>query len=268
VLVTGGSRGIGRHLALAVARAGARVAIVASQPSEALDTARAAIAAVVGADGVLPIVADVRDPLACERAVREAVARFGRLDALVNNAGVGMRHISETFNTAPPRFWEVPVAPWRDIVETNLFGAFHMGRAAAPAMVARGAGRIVNIGTSPVTMIRKGYSPYGPSKAALEAMTRIWSQDLEGTGVTANLLLPGGATDTDFLPGTGAARKGADGMLLAPDILDAPLVWLVSDAAADVNGRRIVGRLWDKSLPPDAAAAGAMQPPAGMPSIL
>jgi len=117
-------------------------------------------------------------------------------------------------------------------------------------------------------MIRKGYSPYGPSKAAVEAMTRVWAQDLEGTGVTANVLLPGGATDTDFLPDTPGGRRGADGYLLPADILDAPLLWILSDAAKDVNGRRVIGRLWDRTLAADEAAKQALQPVAGLPAIL
>lgn len=268
VLVTGGSRGIGRSLVLALARAGTRVCFTASRAGAALEATRAQAQAIVGQENVLALVADVREPLACERAVLEAVAHFGTIEALVNNAGIGMRHVSETFNVAPPKFWEVPVAPWRDIMETNLFGPFFMARAVVPHLVRQGFGRIVNVSTSPHTMVRKGYAPYGPSKSGLEALTRVWAQDLEGTGVTANVILPGGATDTDFIPGSGAARRGADGMLLPVDILDAPLLWLLSDAAAGVNGRRLVGRLWDRTLPPQDAAQQALQARADAPSIL
>lgn len=268
VLLTGGSRGIGRCMILALARAGARIAFTASSRSDALVQTEAEAIAIAGAGNVLALAANVRDPLQCERAVLETVARFGTLDALVNNAGIGMRSISETFNTNPPPFWEAPLEPWRTIMETNAFGPFFMARAAVPHMVRQGFGRIVTIGTSPPTMIRKGYSPYGPSKAAVEAMTRVWAQDLEGTGVTANVLLPGGATDTDFLPDTPGGRRGADGYLLPADILDAPLLWILSDAAKDVNGRRVIGRLWDRTLAADEAAKQALQPVAGLPAIL
>ena len=82
------------------------------------------------------------------------------------------------------------------IVATNVNGPFLMARAAAPHMMRQRWGRIVNISINHETMRRAGFSPYGPSKAALESETIIWAQDLDGTGVTVNALLPGGATDT------------------------------------------------------------------------
>ena len=94
---------------------------------------------------------------------------------------------------------------WREIIVTNVNGTFLMARSAAPHLVAAGWGRIVNITTSLPTMQRRANSPYGVSKAAIEAETLIWAKDLEGTGVTVNSLIPGGAADTDFVHM--AARK-------------------------------------------------------------
>jgi 3-oxoacyl-[acyl-carrier protein] reductase len=177
-----------------------------------------------------------------------------------------MRVVSETFTTEPVRFWTVPVAAWRTIVDTNLTGAFQMARAAMPAMLAQRHGRIVNISTSDITMVRNGYSPYGPTKAGLEAASRVWAQDAAGTGVTVNVLLPGGASDTDLLPG-GPNRRGADGNLLDPAIMRAPIVWL-ADAPKTVTGQRFVARLWNPALPPDEAAAAARSPAVDRPAIL
>jgi NAD(P)-dependent dehydrogenase (short-subunit alcohol dehydrogenase family) len=203
----------------------------------------------------------------CARAVAETAAAFGRIDMLVNNAGRGMRLVSETFTTTPVPFWAVPTDAWETIVDINVNGAFRMAKAAMPGFLARGAGRIVNISTSDQTMVRAGYSPYGPSKAALEAMSRAWSRDVAATGVTVNVLLPGGATDTDLLPG-GANRRGADGNLLSPELMGPPIVWLASPLADGVNGRRLIARLFDPTQPPATAAEASMSPIVDKPAIL
>ena len=203
----------------------------------------------------------------CARAVAETLAAFGGLDMLVNNAGRGMRLVSETFTTTPVPFWSVPTATWETIVDITVNGAFRMAKAAMPLFLARGFGRIVNISTSDQTMVRAGYAPYGPSKAALEAMTRAWSRDVAGRGITVNALLPGGASDTDLLPG-GGERRGADGNLLSPDLMGPPIVWLASPLADGVNGRRLIARLFDPALPPTQAAEAAMSAIVDKPAIL
>jgi len=254
VLVTGGSRGVGREMALALRGAGARVAITGQRASEALDQTRRAL----GPD-TPAIVADVTDPEACARAVAETVAAFGRLDVLINNAGLGMRAISETFNTVPTKFWEAETTAWSDIVETNVTGPFLMARAAIPGMLAQGFGKIINISTSDITMVRTGYAPYGPSKAFLEASSRVWAADLAGTGIDVNVLLPGGATDTDLLPPS-PNKKGADGRLLRPEIMRAPVLWLCSDTASGLTGGRYIARLWKDGQPGAAREPGADVP--------
>lgn len=265
VLVTGGSRGLGREMALALAEAGADLCLTGSRESAALrETAEACRArgATVEALG-----ADVADPEACRQAAEAALDRFGRIDALINNAGLGMRRISERFNTEPTRFWETDPSDWRAIVDANLNGAFNMARAVVPGMVARGAGKVVNISTSDQTMVRRGYAPYGPSKAGLEAASRVWAQDLEGTGVTVNVYLPGGAADTDLLPPS-PDKKGADGNLLPASVMRRGVVWLCSPASDGVNGARFIARLWDPSLPEEEAAARARSPRADKPAIM
>lgn len=253
-LVTGGSRGLGREMALALAGAGARVAITGSRPSDALVTTGAAL----GPDG-LALVADVRDAQAAEDAVAETVEHFGHLDVLINNAGLGMRGISETFNTVPTRFWEADPDAWDAIVQANVNGPFHMARAVAPVMLGQKFGKIINISTSDQTMVRTGYAPYGPSKAFVEAASRVWAADLAGSGVDVNVLLPGGATDTDLLPPS-PDKKGADGNLLDPAIMRAPAVWLASDAANGITGARFIARLWDDANPMAARVESSEQP--------
>ena len=95
-------------------------------------------------------------------------------------------------------------------------------------------------------MKRKGFTPYGPSKAALESMSIIWAQELEGTGVTLNILLPGGATNTGMIPETFPELQRKK--LLDPVIMGPPAVYLASDDASEVNGKRIIASEWKEGL--------------------
>ena len=253
-IVTGGGRGLGRAMALGLARAGANVVITAVRGRREIqsvaDEARAAKSGVVRA-----LTADVTSEEDCQSAVGEALREFGAIHILVNNAGRGMRFVSETFLEAPTRFWQTDPAVWRMIVDTNVNGPFLMARAAAPHMIRQRWGRIVNISMNYETMRRAGFSPYGPSKAALEAETLIWAQDLAETGVTVNTLLPGGATDTGMVPADVAPQIRK--RLLRAEIVVPPLLWLASEVSGGVTGARFVASLWDSSLPLAEAAQGA-----------
>ena len=182
----------------------------------------------------------------CQRVVADTLQAFGGLHVLVNNAGRGMRFVSERFFETPTKFWETDPRVWRLIIDTNVNGPFLMARAAVPRMLAQRWGRIINISMNHQTMRRAGFSPYGPSKAALESETVIWAQDLAGTGVTVNALLPGGASATGMVPEDLApeVRQG----LLNPAIMVPPLLWLVSPAADSVTGMRLVATRWDPML--------------------
>src|SRR5262245_41803059 len=181
VIVTGGSRGLGRAMVLGLARAGARVAIVAHGPSAQLDETFAQLDSLGARAQVISALGDLRDPSACDRIVSDVLSAFGKIEVLVNNAG-----IPHTGPGAP--FWQVEVDEWRRISHTNTDAAFLITRSVAPSMIARAFGKIINISASDRTMVRKHLSPYGPSKAFLEACSRIWAQDLAGTGVTLNVL--------------------------------------------------------------------------------
>ena len=266
VLVTGGARGLGREMVLALLEQGATVVSTGSSPSAALDSLASHAQAIGAAGRFWGTAADVTDFAQCAALVAATEARFGRLDVLVNNAGRGMRLISERFNVEPTRFWETDPRAWRSIVETNLNGAFYMARAAVPGMVARGFGKVINISTSDQTMVREGYAPYGPSKAGLEAASRVWAADLAGTGVDVNVYLPGGAADTELLP-PGPGRKGADGNLLPAEVMRRGIVWLCSDASNGVSNRRYVARLWPAEG--DAVGVAVASPPSMLfPAVL
>jgi NAD(P)-dependent dehydrogenase (short-subunit alcohol dehydrogenase family) len=163
-----------------------------------------------------------------------------------------MRFVSEKFFDTPTKFWETDPAVWRMIIDTNVNGPFLMAREVAPRMIQQHWGRIINISMNHETMRRVGFSPYGPSKAALESETIIWAQDLAGTGVTVNSLLPGGATNTGMVP-----RDISPSRLLDPNIIVPPLLWLASESAGQVTGGRFVASLWNSSLPPELAAEKA-----------
>jgi NAD(P)-dependent dehydrogenase (short-subunit alcohol dehydrogenase family) len=159
--------------------------------------------------------------------------------------------------TVPTRFWTVSPEAWRMVIETNVVGPFLMARPAAPAMIEAGWGRIVNISMNHETMRRRGFSPYGPSKAALESETIIWAHDLAGTGVTVNALLPGGATATGMIPHGITPELRAK--LLDPAIMAAPIVWLASERSDGVTGRRFVAARWRADLPEAEAAEAAAE---------
>jgi len=251
-IVTGAGRGLGRSMALGLARGGANVLITAARNRGEIDQVAQEAAKIPGAGAIQPIIADAANEKDAQRIVSDALREFGGLHILVNNAGRGMRFVSERFFDTPAKFWETDPAVWKMIVDTNVNGPFLMARAAAPHMMKQRWGRIINISINHETMRRPGFSPYGPSKAALESETIIWAQDLAGTGVTVNALLPGGATDTGMVPQDIPAHLREK--LLHPDIMIPPLLWLVSEAANGVTGGRFVANLWDAALPPEQAA--------------
>ena len=157
---------------------------------------------------------------------------------LVNNAGIGMRTVNPRFMSEPQPFWEVAPAGFRDDVDTKVVGCFLMARAAVPMMLEDGGGRVVNISMNEQTMVRRGFVPYGPAGAGVEALSRVMAADLAGSPVTVNILLPGGATRTGMLPDDVRAESRA--ALLDPAVMGPAIVWLASEQAAGVHDRRIV----------------------------
>jgi NAD(P)-dependent dehydrogenase (short-subunit alcohol dehydrogenase family) len=242
-IVTGAGRGLGQAMTLGLAKAGISVVATAARERQEVE----AVATEAGESVVLPIVADVTRDEDVQRVIAAALERFGRLDILINNAGRGMRYVSERFMTEPTRFWEVDPETWRMVIDTNVNGPFLMARAAAPHLTAAGWGRIINIAVSHSTMRRAGNSPYGPSKAALDSETVIWAQDLRDTGVTVNSLLPGGPTLTGMVPDAFPQERRA--ALLDPAIMVPPLLWLVSEAADAITGCRVTANRWDANDP-------------------
>jgi NAD(P)-dependent dehydrogenase (short-subunit alcohol dehydrogenase family) len=240
VLVTGGTSGLGRAMAQALVQAGARVAVT----SRERERARSAAAELGGA--AVGIELDVRDSASVAAGVDAAYGMLDGLDVLVSNAGIGMRTVNPRFMTEPQPFWEVAPAGFRDVLETKATGTFLLARAVVPRMLSAGGGRVITISMSEPTMTRRGFVPYGPSGAAVEALARVMAADLADTPVTANILLPGGATATGMIPDETPAELRAS--LLDPAIMGPPIVWLASAGAAGVHDERIVARDFDAWL--------------------
>lgn len=248
-IVTGAASpiGMGRSITTALVRAGAQVAMLDIN-EDWLDQTANDLRELGGDDAVLPIIADVTDPESVQNAVNRTIAELGGLHILVNNAGINPRTAGFGGSSAGSRtdFQDIAPDAWLRVVAVNLSGPFLMSRAVAGHMIEQGHGRIIGVTTSMDTMWRKGGAPYGPSKAGHEALVAIMAQDLEGTGVTANVLTPGGATATNMvLPPEGASA----GALIQPEVMQSPVVWIASDAASDWNGRRIIAYYWDDALP-------------------
>jgi gluconate 5-dehydrogenase len=239
-VITGGTSGLGLAMATALSAAGARVAVTSRSRDRAEATAH-----VLGSNAT-GFGSDVRDERSVARLVADVHDRFGGIDLLVNNAGIGMRRVNPDFLSAAQPFWAVEPAGFRDVFDTKVPGVFLVTRAFVPGMLDAGAGRIVNISMSDSTMTRRGFVPYGPSGAAVEALSRVMAADLADTPITVNLLLPGGATVTGMVPDdVPAARKAA---MLPADVMGPPIVWLASAAAEGVHDERVVAKDFDAWL--------------------
>jgi len=258
--VTGGGQGIGRCMALALAERGANVVITAARDASSLEDTCALGSALTGR--IAPLQADIRNPEDCDRTVAFALAEFGAVHALVNNAARGISYVRETTGGDAVPFWETDRARWAETMTTNVIGTFQMSAAAGPHMIGQGFGRIVNVSTSDRSMIREMNSPYGPSKAALEAMSAVWAKEAAEHGVTVNVLLPGGATETRMV--TGVSKR----VPLPPDVMNPAILWLCADDSTGHTGGRYVGSDWDIAAAPDAAADGARQPAHDLPVIM
>nr|BBH85310.1 3-oxoacyl-ACP reductase [Thermosporothrix sp. COM3] len=247
-IVTGAGRGIGRAIAEAYLQEGASVTIMAAREQAELEQ----LTQKYQAERVLALLADVTKPEECEQVVDQTIQRFGHVDILVNNAGRGMKYVNPSFLIEPTRFWETEPSVWQMIIDTNVNGPFYMTRAVVTRLLEQQReGSIINISMNYEGMKRRGFSPYGPSKAALESASAIWAQELIEARIRVNVLLPGGITRTGMLP----AETPMDvvlsnqARLLQPEIMQAPAVFLASDDARKLTGRRLIAVEWSAAKP-------------------
>lgn len=255
-VVTGAGRGLGRSMVLGLLKAGHAVVAVDRDQKELL----ALEADAKNAGGRLALIAaDLTEPASAGIIVKFAEQQFGPVVCLVNCAGIGQEIISAKFATDPVKFWTVGEETWKLIFAVNADAVFRLCVAVTPGMIARGWGRIVNVTTSLETMIRPGMSPYGPAKAANEALSAIMAKDLLGTGVTVNVLVPGGPAATRMMP---EFVDTAPERLISPDVMAPPIVWLLSLASDGTTGQRFRASAWDASIDPHEAAKASASPAA------
>jgi NAD(P)-dependent dehydrogenase (short-subunit alcohol dehydrogenase family) len=261
-LVTGAAGGIGRELVRALLAAGANV-IAADIADEGLKQ----LAASVEDQGLGQRLAtrqlDISDQRACAASVEAARGRFGSLDILVNNGALGMGAIRDDHMTNLVGIEEIAPETWDRFVAVNFSGAWYLTRAAVPAMRRAGWGRIITVTTSFFTMLRGKFHPYGPVKAGLEAMAAGHAREFDGTGITVNVIVPGGPADTPMVPASSGLRRED---LIPPLAMTYPLLWLCSTEADRVTGRRYVAAKWDPAAPIEAVRV-ASEAPIGWPEL-
>ncbi len=178
-LITGGSRGIGKAIALRLARQGADVAFSYRGNAEAAKETAAEIES-IGKKAVA-IQGDVKDPASAEAVVKSALEAFGKIDILVNNAGI----------TRDDLIMRMSEEAWRDVLETNLFGAFWMTKAVTRPMLKARAGRIINITSVSGQAGQMGQANYSSAKAGLIGLTKATARELASRGITVNAVAPG-----------------------------------------------------------------------------
>jgi NAD(P)-dependent dehydrogenase (short-subunit alcohol dehydrogenase family) len=243
VLVTGAAGGIGAAITRALIAEGHTVA--------AVDRDAASLARLGAVSGhIFPLTADLADVQSCQNVVTQAAQRFGRIDAVINNAGIGPSSLRPDAEANLPHIEELTPEIWDNFFAINVRAPLLITQAALPHM--RGFGRIINNTTSFRTMLR--VLPYGATKSALESMSAIWAAEWKERGITVNVLIPGGPTDTPFIAdGAGWDRS----KMLRPQIMGPPACWLISDEAATYTGNRIIAANWDAALPGAQAAVAA-----------
>ena len=253
IIVTGGGRGLGRTMAFGLAREGANVCIAAHIQDDILSVEEEVKRLNYGGR-LIALLADIRSPQACREIVNETISTFSSLFGLVNNAGLTFTYIAphRYRRGYSEKFFELSDDVVQNVMDTNFVAADRMARLVTPHLIKQGDGRLVNVTTRIETMTKPGASPYGPSKAALENASEVWVKDLEDTGVTVNILNPGGAANTEGFEVSEdrAIASEAVGGMVEPYKMVAPICWLVSDDAKNTTGMRYDASDWDESLSP------------------
>lgn len=228
-LITGGSRGIGRAVAAAYARAGARVFICGRGEHSVADALSDLQREGSGVQGT---VGDVGDPADAERVARAAMSHCGAVHVLVNNASIlGPRQPIETY----------PTAQWNEVLRVNLTGIFLITRAILPSMLAQRAGSIINVSSGVGRRGKARWGAYAVSKAGLECFTQVLADEVTAAGVRVNSVNPA-ATRTSMR--AQAYPEEDPATLPQPEEITGVFLYLASDASASVTGQALEARDW------------------------
>src|SRR6266478_2923370 len=255
-LVTGAAGGIGREFVRVLLCAGARV-MAADIDDPGLRRLEETMAGEGLGERLVIRHLDISDARACAASVQDADEHLGGPNILVNNGALGMGAIRDDHMTNLVGIDEITPDIWDRFVAVNFSGAWYLRRAAVPAMKRAGWGRIITITTSFYTMLRGKFHPYGPVKASLEAMSAGHAKEFDGTGITVNVIVPGGPTDTAMVPASSGLKRED---LIPPVQMTYPLLWLCSTEANGVTGKRYVAATWSPALPIETARSASEAP--------
>lgn len=231
VLITGASRGLGRALAVEFAKQGACVVINSRAGSAQELRETEALVRACNAP-VLSVLADVSQRADVERLAGGALARFGRVDVLVNNA-------SALGPTPMPYLADTPIEDFETVLRTNVTAPFMLTRALVGQMLARGSGSIINVSSDAGVVGYSTWGAYGVSKAALDHLTRVWAAELDGTGVRINSVDPG---DMDTVMKRASEPDGDASQWAKPEKVAQVFVYLASREAEGINGKRLLAQ--------------------------
>jgi len=254
VLITGAANGIGKAMALGLCEQGMRIAAV-DRDGDSLQALKR-YADQAGRSNELEVFVEDLTLFDATDLVNRIANKLGHVNILINNAGLGQGQIRSDYHRHPPKFYEVSTDQWLKTISVNANAVFLLSKAVTHSMLQSGWGRIINVTTSLGTMLRGGYCPYGPTKAAAEGLSAVMAADLEGTGISVNVLIPGGIVNTPMIPNDAPFLRQE---LIQPDAMLPPLYWLCSAESNHVTGLRFMANKWTSSLPNAQAAkiAGA-----------
>jgi NAD(P)-dependent dehydrogenase (short-subunit alcohol dehydrogenase family) len=182
---------------------------------------------------------------------------LGGVHILINNGALGMGMIRADCMARLIDIEEITPAMWQRFVAVNFSGAWNMTRAVIPHLRAQRWGRIISVTTSFFTMLRGGFQPYGPCKAGLEAMAAAHAQEFAASGITVNVVVPGGPADTPMVPRESGFKRE---QLISPNVMAPPMLFLCSEEAGAITGNRYVASHWDAGLAPAEAEARCRTP--------
>jgi NAD(P)-dependent dehydrogenase (short-subunit alcohol dehydrogenase family) len=247
-VVTGSGRGLGRAIALGLLDAGHEVLIVDRDAQSVAEVLAAARGAGAG-ERAFGWIVDLASKDAASSVMSAADRLLGSVEVLVNNAGIGPDSLRKDYFGNPVRFEEVSDEMVRLFFEVNGIAPLLLALHAARRMKKRGWGRIVNVTTSNDSMMRPGLGPYGGTKASLEAHSAALAQEFAGTGITVNVVVPGGVADTAMVPDELGFDRAA---LIRPEVMVPPILWFMSEGPDAPNNKRVLAARWT----PEAGATG------------